>query len=157
MDQLLSLREDLVRRKSGVEQVDAVVLARQLEKARAHPLMEGERLKLKPVLLTSRAAQALLGVNVEEEGEAGKGGTTHLLAEGGDPSGAQLPAIALVGHRRIIEAIAEHQFAGVEGWLNDVMQVLGSGGEEEERFGAVRDLSRHLLVKQEGPDPLREA
>ena len=52
-----------------------------------------------------------------------------------DGRAAQLTSSALVGFGGIGEAVAEHDFAGGDGRLNDFMNVLRAGSEHEREFG----------------------
>ena len=54
------------------------------------------------------------------------------VAEFGDPVGVEAAAVGLVGDGGEVEPVTDDGVAGVQGGGDDVVDVFGSGGEEEE-------------------------
>ena len=75
----------------------------------------------------------------EQEGEVGLEVGAEDAVELEDGSGAKLAATALVGFRGVGEAVAEDDFAGGEGGLNDFGDGLSAVGKHEGQFSQWRE------------------
>ena len=81
------------------------------------------------------ARDAELGRDVEEQGEVGFEPAGRRGVEAAQQIEIEAASVALVGERRVGEAVAEDDFAALQGGTDDLGDISGAVGEEEEGLG----------------------
>src|SRR4029450_10717467 len=97
---------------AGIDEGAALrILARDRQEAVAQAIVEVDGHLLVAVLVAGarrRPLQALLDRKIEDQGEIGRGVADHRLEQGLDDVEWDAVAVALVGRRRVGEAVADH-------------------------------------------------
>ena len=133
-----------VDRVGGERAVDHEVALRvalgHREVVRADRVVEGVLLGLEPVVDVAAPAPALLRRDVDDDGQVGHQVVDRPHVEVVDLLGAEVAPRALVGHRRVGVAVGQHHLAAVERRPDQLVDVVGLVGGEQQRLGARRDV-----------------
>jgi hypothetical protein len=89
--------------------------------------------------------------HVQEDGKVRSQACSGETVQTGHGVGAESAPVALIGHGRVRETVAEHHGPFLQGRLDDFRDMLGANREEKQEFTAGSD-ALILGVQQNGPD-----
>ena len=132
----------------------------ELKVACADGLEEFNGFLLHPVELAIAAlmdtSKPDLGWEVDQDGEVGQGRADGKLVDGFDLVSVDGAGDALVDSGRIEEAVAEYDLPRSQGGLDQLADVLGTAGGEEEELCFGRHAVPRVVVLQQVADRLAE-
>src|SRR5690606_16843701 len=135
-ERVLELPLDALPRLCRVDARDPARLAlRELEIRGAHPLEERSMLALEAVVLAARNARAAdLDGRIEQQREIGLEAALHAVAHALEERAVDTSPAALVGERRISEAVAYDPVAALESRHDHPSEMLRPRREHQERL-----------------------